>query len=175
MTPVKVKDAKLIYNTLTYLDSRYPVNPTSLADFDSNRIVELYDYIIPVFVYDTESGVKKIEITTNDVKWIHTDSILQRFNFDLKGYSYACPSNRDVDKELNSLSIKYYDGNNNCFEWSGTFISAKNTGTYDYVIANGRDKTSVLVASDAPTFVHTLITKHQLADGTTAMSEVMRK
>ena len=273
--PQKEEEGYLIAsynNTLEYLDSRYPVNPTSLADWDFNRIVELYDYIIPVFVYDTESGVKKIEITTNDVKWIHTDSILQRFNFNLKGYSYACPPNWDVDKELNSLSIKYYDGNNNCFEWSGTFISAKipsfsmqsgslvseeyndgtlycwrlgidrfdastnswnyrteintdteptqsagtnggkvytysssslslpadtfvritataalentynttnfgnsapyiyytgstkNTGTYDYVIANGRDKTSVLVASDAPTFVHTLITKHPLAD-----------
>lgn len=44
------------------------------------------------------------------------------------------------------------------------YTGTKNTGKYDYVIANGRDKTSVLVASDAPTFVHTLVTKHSLSE-----------
>ena len=51
----------------------------------------------------------------------------------------------------NSAPYYYYTG------------STKNSGRYDYIIPNGKDKSTVLVASDAPTFVHTLITKHSLS------------
>ena len=44
------------------------------------------------------------------------------------------------------------------------YTGTKNTGEYDYIIKNGKDKSSVLVASDAPTFVHTLVTKHSLSE-----------
>ena len=47
-----------------------------------------------------------------------------------------------------------------CYYYTG---STKNSGRYDYIIPNGKDKSTVLVASDAPTFVHTLITKHPLS------------
>ena len=42
--------------------------------------------------------------------------------------------------------------------------STKNSGDYDYVIKNGASKSSVLVASDAPTFVHTIVTKYPLSE-----------
>ena len=38
--------------------------------------------------------------------------------------------------------------------------TAKNTKEYDYIIANGSSKESVVVSSDAPVFVHTLVTKN---------------
>lgn len=36
--------------------------------------------------------------------------------------------------------------------------AVQNTGEYDYIIANGSSKDSVVVSSDAPAFVHTLVT-----------------
>ena len=42
--------------------------------------------------------------------------------------------------------------------------STKNSGEFDYLLKNGSSKSSVLIASDAPTFVHTIVTKHPLAE-----------
>ena len=52
----------------------------------------------------------------------------------------------------NSSPTYYYTG------------ATKNSGDYDYIIKNGSSKTSVLIASDAPTFVHTLVTKYPMSE-----------
>ncbi len=237
-----------------------------------NDIPKRYDYMIPALVDDAQTGIKKIVINADGAIWtyhegefLYIDGLETEYG-GLDGNFYF-PLIWDVDKELNELLIKYYDGNSNCFEWTGSFISAKipsfsmqsgsliseeysgntlykwrlgiaklstsssswseyseittlptsangtnggkiytysslslpansfvkivasaaledsvlatnfgnsapyyyytgsdkNSGRYDYIIPNGKDKSTVLVASDAPTFVHTLITKHSLS------------
>ncbi len=253
---------------------------SAVYETDSLTVPDRYDYIIPSLVTDSESGIKKITVDTNGSLWSYTEN---EFLYDdeitwlwaegeylsLFG-TYVIPHVWDVDKELNSLTIKYYDAYNNCSEWSGnvvsikvpsfsikngttnTFVSkgsdvqlyqwhlgvakldsstnkwskhselstvpvestdengrkiytyssvtlpsnqfvkvvgtaslendlrctnfgnsaplyfytgsTKNSRDYDYILNNGSSKSTVLVASDAPTFVHTLVTKRSLSE-----------
>ncbi|MBR4374712.1 MAG: hypothetical protein IKP49_10165 [Treponema sp.] len=256
------------------------------AMYDTFDIPIRYDYMIPILATDYESQIKKVIVSINNKIWNYKNNELAVLPRDETGLSaimwdrvdsyanylhgtlYAIPPLWDVDQELNNLTIKFYDGYNNCREWTGTFVSAKipsfkmqsgslvseeyngntlykwrlgiakldtsnttwskqgeittaptessgtnggkiytyssslnlptdtfvkifataaledsvlstnfgnsapfyyytgtkNTGEYDYIIKNGKDKSSVLVASDAPTFVHTLVTKHSLSE-----------
>ena len=43
-----------------------------------------------------------------------------------------------------------------CFYYNGT----QNSGSYDFLLANGSSKESVVVSSDAPVFVYTLVTQN---------------
>lgn len=243
-----------------------------------------YDYMMPVLAEDYQSGLKKIIINANDCIWTYSINDFYSLGNNSQGYpnhfqfkdgndvydagsSFRLPLIWDADKELNELTITYYDSYDNCSVWSGNFISAKipsfthqsdgtfkseettetlyqchlgilkfnssnawekvkevttapvestgtnngkiytyssetlssntfikiiataafendtmsknfgnsvptyfytgatkNSGDYDYIIKNGSSKTSVLIASDAPTFVHTLVTKYPMSE-----------
>lgn len=40
------------------------------------------------------------------------------------------------------------------------YTGTKNTGKYDYIMANGTSTSSIIVSSDAPVFIHTMITSN---------------
>ena len=64
----------------------------------------------------------------------------------------ALEDNTSTPKFGNSVPYYIYTG------------STKNSHEYDYVASLGSSKSEVLVVSDAPTFVHTLVTKYPLSE-----------
>ena len=248
-------------------------------------IPKCYDYMIPAIAQDRQSGIKKIVVNSNGNIWTYNENeFITSEDFAWKweeGEVYgislsSIPPIWDADKEINTLSVKFYDAYDNCLEWNGYYThsaipsfslktettntlvseeyenslynwrlgivklvvsnsttgactwskhkdidsvptvsngsnggkvftysnvslpttdsfvkviatasleddlrstnfghsvpyyfytgSTKNSGNYDYITPLGSSKTSVLVASDAPTFVHTLVTKYPLSE-----------
>ena len=58
-----------------------------------------------------------------------------------------------IVRGLYSSPKYYYTGLDSSYNF-------KNSGKYDYILANGSSKSSVVVSSDAPVFVHTVVTTY---------------
>ena len=96
-----------------------------------------YDYMIPVLGYDKESGVKKIIVNANGNIWTYDENnwwytgsnhihytAADGTEYDASSY-HTLPPVWDVDKELNELTITYYDKYDNWSVWSGNYYSIK--------------------------------------------------
>lgn len=114
------------------------------------------------------------QFSTSNNKWVNYMSKTltpEKVQQDDGKYIYSFSNISDLTSEYfykiipmgtleDTLRTSDYGSSTPCYFYTG---SQRNTHNYDYILQNGKDKESVLVYSDAPTFIHTLVTKQPLS------------
>ena len=130
---------------------------SAIYSTESFTVPKRYDYMVPVLVEDYQSGLEKVIVNSNGIIWTYdSDDLLnlgtEHIHYTMDGINYdggsgwKFPPIWDVDKELNSLIIKYFDGYGNSSEWSGYFITVK---IPSFSLKKGTSNTFVSEESDS--------------------------
>ena len=124
------------------INDRITVVPTPTLSSKSSTTWSFYSSSGSIGVYELQNN-----------KWIcrpYTRSTTS-MTFSLSNWNLSSKFIR-VQSEFSAPKY-YYTG----LTSNGNF---KNTGLYDFILANGSSKKSVVVSSDAPVFVHTLVSSY---------------
>ena len=101
------------------------------------------------FQRSSSGGIIFYYFNTSSKKWI----LSNLWTMGANEKKYTTKNQFIIVRGLYSSPKYYYTGLDSSYNF-------KNSGKYDYILANGSSKSSVVVSSDAPVFVHTVVTTY---------------
>lgn len=165
--------------------------PYTISDTANNTISEVYELLVPKLEREYKCILSQPTTTSISEGIDMSSSSYPSYSIYKGVYLYKLEESEGSlvwNKIKNSTLIIYSDGDihsadfnqlqtNNfyktCFEEENSslpnyyYLGAQNSGDYDGILNNGDSKTSVFVSSDAPVFVHTLVTTRPYSECST--------
>ena len=162
-----------LYDCIDYTIPEQPrYNFTLTATDEANNTSEI---IFNEYISRTETPIVQSKTSSTPSTWTFRNSkmvggviiytfnndskIWDRYTYSFSSYTRTYPSSSSSSSEPVFLKVtsefgppKYYYYNN-----SSNF---SNSGKYDYILPNGSAKDSVVISSDAPVYVHTVVSSY---------------
>lgn len=155
-----------LYDCIDYSTPQQPIwniNLVATDKADNSGILDRTDeYVIknevPIIKQKNASGITFKRVSDGGIIFEYFNETSKKWM--LTGYTMG---SGELECKIKNKFLKvralysspkyYYTGLDSSYEF-------KNSGKYDYILANGSSKESVVVSSDAPVFVHTVVTTY---------------